>query len=217
MSGEVSDRIRYHLAEAQIVADRDNPRRCMPTLNFDGLRVLDIGCGIGQTLMAPEFSGAVARFGIDIDREAIEYGQVTFPGLNLQVASAEDVPFPDEFFDFVYSRVAIPYTNIPRALQEMHRVVRRGGKVWMSLHPFRLRRLTTKLRSADVKGLIDLAYVYGNGILFGLTGRCFARPWRRDMTESVQGEAAMRRAMIRAGFHDVCLSIGRHYVASATR
>lgn len=38
------------------------------------------------------------------------------------------------------SRVALPYMHIPMALAEIARVVKSGGHVWLTLHPFAMTR-----------------------------------------------------------------------------
>jgi ubiquinone/menaquinone biosynthesis C-methylase UbiE len=40
----------------------------------------------------------------------------------------------------VISRVALPYMHIPMALAEIARVVKSGGHVWLTLHPFAMTR-----------------------------------------------------------------------------
>ena len=50
------DTTPYHLAELRLVADLQDPRRCVPNYDCRGLDVLDVGCGLGQTLVAPNFA-----------------------------------------------------------------------------------------------------------------------------------------------------------------
>jgi hypothetical protein len=35
----------------------------------------------------------------------------------------------------VITRVSLPYTNINTSLMKVRRVLRKGGKLWMTLHP----------------------------------------------------------------------------------
>lgn len=194
--------IAYHAAEAAIVQDRNNPKRLVPEYDCAGWSILDIGCGMGQTLLAPEFDSAHERYGIDVDEEAIEAGKIG--GLHLKCAPAEDTGFPDRRFDLVYSRVSLPYTYLQRSLPEIHRVLKPGGYVWMSLHPWTLElgHLKRAILSGRIKHIVDRLYVLANGLQFVMTGRTFARPWGSSV-ESVQFAAAMRRAMLRNGFEDI--------------
>src|SRR5207245_7299416 len=63
----------------------------------------------------------------------------------------ELLPFREASFDFVFSRVALPYMHIPKAASEMGRVLKPGGGLWCLLHPlsrFSLDRKSTRLNSS---------------------------------------------------------------------
>lgn len=208
----------YHAMEAAIVADVSDPRRLVPTYPCAGWAVLDIGCGAGQTLMAPELAAAGALYGIDVDAKAIDYGRRHHPHLQLSVGSAEH-PGIAGTFDLVYSRVALPYTDIPRALASMAALTKPGGHVWITWHTWRneFLNLGVAVRQLAVKRIIDRLYVITNSALFALTGRVFRRPWNGRI-ESVQTERAVRRAMRRAGFTDIQIQRDRwHFLATGRK
>jgi ubiquinone/menaquinone biosynthesis C-methylase UbiE len=121
--------IAYHLTELKIVSNKGDPRRIVPNYSCGGWRVLDIGCGIGQTLVSEELSEAAELHGVDSDSELVNCRVLTDrePRLRLIHAAAESLPFPGTYFDLVYSRVAVPYTNIPVAMSEAFRVLKPGG------------------------------------------------------------------------------------------
>ena len=100
-----------------------------------GEAVLDIGCGAGvDTLIAASIVGPEGKtVGIDMIPEMLERAkenlhETTFNNVTFQLASAENLPFPDESFDMVISNGV--FNLIPdktRALAEAFRVLKPGG------------------------------------------------------------------------------------------
>jgi len=95
-------------------------------------RALDIGCGSGwatRLLAGYAINGQVT--GIDISDEMIRVAAESskaFPNADFEVASAEELPFTDEEFTHAFSMESLYYySDIPRALTEIHRVLRTGG------------------------------------------------------------------------------------------
>jgi ubiquinone/menaquinone biosynthesis C-methylase UbiE len=102
-----------------------------------GHRVLDVGCGTGyfariisETVGA---SGVVA--GIDPSEPMIDYArrQATCSAkCEFQVGAAQALPFPDDTFDVATSSLVVhhlPEDLRVRALDEMRRVLRPGGRL----------------------------------------------------------------------------------------
>ena len=95
-------------------------------------QVLDVGCGSGwasRLLASKANQGRVV--GIDISDEMIRVSRAasnSFPNLDFQIASAEDLPFENNEFTHSFSMESLYYyTNINRALEEIHRVLQPGG------------------------------------------------------------------------------------------
>ena len=95
-------------------------------------RVLDVGCGSGwatRVLAELAFKGRVT--GIDISDEMISVASESsslFSNIEFQVASAESLPFSDDEFTHAFSMESLYYyANIPKALSEIHRVLKPGG------------------------------------------------------------------------------------------
>lgn len=89
-------------------------------------RVLDNGCGTGH--FAESFLGNCEIFGLDISQEMVEYAKKRIK--NVILGNAEDLPFKDNFFDFVIARSLLHHLSNPqRGIQEIRRVLKDNGKV----------------------------------------------------------------------------------------
>ena len=103
-----------------------------------GLRVLEIGCGLGTD--GAQFAKAGADYtGIDLTEAAIELARRRFECSGLQgefrVADAENLDFADGSFDLVYSHGVLHHTpDTARAVQEIHRVLKPGGRAVVMLY-----------------------------------------------------------------------------------
>jgi SAM-dependent methyltransferase len=95
-------------------------------------RVLDVGCGSGwatRLLAEQAVNGHVT--GVDISDEMIRVARdssTKFPNADFEVASSEHLPFTDNEFTQAFSMESLYYySDIPKALTEIHRVLRPGG------------------------------------------------------------------------------------------
>lgn len=96
-----------------------------------GLRVLEIGVGLGADHQRFAEAGALLS-GIDLTDRAVEHTRrrLTAFGLdsNLSVGDAENLQFPDESFDWVYSWGVLHHSpDTPKAIAEVWRVLKPGG------------------------------------------------------------------------------------------
>ena len=88
-------------------------------------KILEIGCGRGFVVrelqnVSPE------TYGIDVNPNSIEHGVSS----NLKAMDAERLEFDDASFDKLYSFHVIEHVqNIRKALEEMERVLRPGGRM----------------------------------------------------------------------------------------
>ncbi|HEX5101946.1 MAG TPA: methyltransferase domain-containing protein [Polyangiaceae bacterium] len=110
----------------------------------EGRDVLEVGCGTGLILGR---LSAVARNaeGVDLSPGMLEKARAR--GLRVREASATELPYPDASFDLVLSfKVLAHVPDLPRALSEMARVCRPGGRVLAELYnPWSLRYLAKRL------------------------------------------------------------------------
>ncbi len=96
-----------------------------------GLKVLEVGVGAGTDFINWVRNGAVAT-GVDLTPEgvALTRERLALEGLTaeVQVADAENLPFPDASFDLVYSYGVLHHSpDTRRAVREVHRVLKPGG------------------------------------------------------------------------------------------
>ncbi|MGH3877490.1 MAG: class I SAM-dependent methyltransferase [Actinophytocola sp.] len=98
-----------------------------------GARVLDVATGTGHVAIA-----AARRFchvtGIDYVPALVESAQrraaAEALAVDFQVADAENLPFEDDTFDYVFSAIGVMFTaDHQRAADELVRVCRPGGRI----------------------------------------------------------------------------------------
>ncbi len=103
-----------------------------------GMTILDVGCGAGKQCFSylAHLSGKAEITGGDVSEELLTKAReenlklgnrVTFRTLNFN----EPFPFEDNTFDLVSCSFAIYYAeDIPFTINEMHRVLKPGGKLF---------------------------------------------------------------------------------------
>lgn len=122
---------------------------------WQGKRVLEVGCGLGTDLLQFARGGAQV-YGIDLTQKGARlalrrlalYGQKG----NTLVGDSENLPFPDGYFDLVYSWGVIHHTpDTEKAAREIMRVCKPGGRVMVMIYH---RRSLLALQSWIVYGLL---------------------------------------------------------------
>lgn len=103
-----------------------------------GKCVLEIGCGMGADAYQFAKNGAIYT-GIDLTSEAVKTTQRRFslfhvPG-RIRVMNAEELEFPDNSFDHVYSFGVIHHSpHSEKIVKEIYRVLRKGGTTTVMLY-----------------------------------------------------------------------------------
>lgn len=96
-------------------------------------RALVLGCGFGaDAILISYLAGEVCA--CDLSPESVEIAQrraAQFAKADtfIDVAPAEDLPYPDEHFDVVVCADVLHHVDIPQALSEMSRVAKPGALV----------------------------------------------------------------------------------------
>ena len=96
-----------------------------------GQRVLDVGCGPGAlTSELVGRLGAESVAAVDPSEPFVTAARARHPGVRVEQASAESLPFPDGDFDAALAQLVVHFMSDPVAgLREMARVCRTGGVV----------------------------------------------------------------------------------------
>lgn len=157
--------------------------------NANGLKVLEIGCGIGTD--GAQFAKAGADYtGVDLTDAAIELARKRFELFGLkgqfQVADAENLDFQDESFDVVYSHGVLHHTpDIDAAVREIHRVLKPGGRAIVMLY---------HRGSYNYRVGIRVLRRAGAGLLKSDAGRKLINVLTGEPIDDLQERAAMMRA-----------------------
>ena len=112
-------------------------RDLLPDLT--GKKVLMLGCGTGEeSTMLNEFNAADI-VGIDLSEESIRLARDSYPNCTFVVGDMHELPFDDDTFDFVYSSLAVHYSETPESVyREISRVLKKDGQLLFSVgHPLR--------------------------------------------------------------------------------
>jgi ubiquinone/menaquinone biosynthesis C-methylase UbiE len=164
----------YELVEAHRYATEWHIPSAADFAGARGLKVLEIGCGLGTD--GAQFAKAGADYtGVDLTDAAVELARRRFELFNLtgkfQTADAEQLNFPDESFDLVYSHGVLHHTpDTAKAIREIHRVLGPGGRAIVMLYhrnSYNYRVNISLLRRA---GAQLLRWDHGVGLVHKLTG-----------------------------------------------
>jgi SAM-dependent methyltransferase len=103
-----------------------------------GLKVLEVGVGMGADYLEWLKAGAQAT-GVDFSSASIEKAQLRCQlagyQADLRVADAEQLPFPDNSFDVVYSYGVMHHSpDTPQCLREAWRVLKPGGQARIMIY-----------------------------------------------------------------------------------
>ncbi len=110
--------------------DRAELRAILP--NVAGKRVLEAGCGTGL-LLEPVSHAAEEAVGVDLSFGMIQHARKR--GLNVVQGDLTNLPFPDGYFDVIYScKVLAHVPDITKVLAELDRVTAPGGRLLLEFY-----------------------------------------------------------------------------------
>lgn len=108
------------------------------SFSLEGKKVLEIGYGMGTDHLALARQGGVMH-GIDLTpgNKDITQGRFDLYGFStdLVVDDAENMPFADASFDFVYSFGVVHHApSTEKVIREVYRVLKPGGRCWIAVY-----------------------------------------------------------------------------------
>ncbi len=123
-----------------------------------GQKLLEIGCG--QGIDATVLPNSIDYVGIDYSPESVAVAQknAALLGLSLryEVGNAEQLHFPDDSFDVVYSCGVIHHTaDVHRAIAEVRRVLKSGGTAWIALYATSAPKVFIALGLRKIQSFVD--------------------------------------------------------------
>ena len=103
-----------------------------------GLKVLEVGVGLGADHQCFAEAGA-DLYGIDLTERAVEHTHRRLESFNLTsnlaVGDAEELDFPNESFDLVYSWGVLHHSpDTSQAVSEVFRVLKKGGEARIMIY-----------------------------------------------------------------------------------
>lgn len=105
---------------------------------WNNKNILEIGCGVGSDLVMFAASGANVN-AVDLSEKSVELSKnnLTLRKLtgDIRVADAENLPYKDNYFDFIYSWGVLHHTpDTQKAIDEAFRVLKPGGEICIMLY-----------------------------------------------------------------------------------
>lgn len=91
------------------------------------IRILEVGCGIGNQLLCLQKMGFTSLYGVDLQTYAIEKAKSRTSNINLTQTLAEELQFEDRFFELIFTSgvlIHLAPDNILNVLKEIHRCSR---------------------------------------------------------------------------------------------
>ena len=122
-------------------------------------RTLDIGCGEGR-LTRDLAARGYSVVGVDASPTMLAAARDAAPELELHIADAADLPFPDASFDLVVAFMSFQdVDDLPGAVREAARVLTPGGRLCLAIvHPVNSAGSFVE-RTADSPFVIDGSYL----------------------------------------------------------
>src|SRR5438552_3858031 len=99
-------------------------------------KVCEIGCGPGQIARYLQ-DRQVSMCGVDLSEEMVKWARRLSPDISFQRGDMRALEIPDASLAGIvcfYAIIHLKRVDVPRALSEMHRVLKPGGRLLISFH-----------------------------------------------------------------------------------
>jgi len=126
------------IAEAHITRTCPEREIWSELLELDGREILELGCGKAEITRAIATEGSNRRItALEVDSVQHNHHLTIddLPNVEFVMAGAEDIPFSDDRFDVVFmfkSLHHVPTELMGQAMLEIHRVLKPGGRAYIS-------------------------------------------------------------------------------------
>ena len=122
----VKETDKFHLQNYGITRTKLN-KEFVGNLNRS-VKILEVGSNVGAQLMLLQKMGFKHLFGIDINKEVIEFSKTITKKIDIVQGSALDIPFKNNYFDLVFTcgvLIHISPNDIKNAMKEIYRCTNR--------------------------------------------------------------------------------------------
>lgn len=148
----------FEQTEAYRYDKLDYLERRIDFTSYTGMRVLDLGCGLGNDGVRFARGGAIVT-GVDLAPRAVELARANFAQRGLAgtfvEGNGEEVELRDGSFDLVWCHTVLHFTPEPaRMVREIHRVLAPGGQaILMGVNRRSWMRLMHRLARVEIDHL----------------------------------------------------------------
>jgi pseudaminic acid biosynthesis-associated methylase len=91
-------------------------------------RILEVGCNVGNQLLTLQKMGFSDLYGMELQSYAAALSKQRLPGVQILQGSALDIPFPDDFFELVFTSGLLTHihpSDLSQVMKEIYRCARR--------------------------------------------------------------------------------------------
>jgi SAM-dependent methyltransferase len=164
--------------------------RAFPAEQRAAMRVLDVGCGVGQYTKTASLLGCIAE-GIEISGQAVEIAQSH--GLKVWRGDMRSLPYDAETFDLVIAGGSMEhFRDTEKALREVRRVLKPSGSLLGNV-PYRYTLYVLAKFAQQAAGVWKCGYEKSFSI----------HRWRQLCYECGFDVTAVERSRYRAGKHRI--------------
>ncbi len=172
----LGEKLIYHLNEHQKQKNDILFKSLLSQFGFfESKAVLDVGCGVGQTLWLLG-KGPEEKIGVDIDEISLKIGEkltrIKKDRILFAKSFADNLPFTDNYFSHLICRVTLNYVLQSKTLKEFSRVLENGGILYLRVEAlgFDLNLIKNSHSFRELASRLN-DFIYG--LCYNLTGKQF--------------------------------------------